>query len=226
MSATVPPRSAPNELEFRTHERISAIGASAWAAIVGEDCLPFLRYEWLVALEDTGCIEPSRGWLAMHVAAYEDGELVAVAPCYVKGNSEGEFVFDHAWARYAEGSLRTEYYPKLIVAVPFTPATGPRLLVKPGADEARITRGFAQALRLIAERISASGVHVLFPTLAQAEALDGAGYLQRHGVQFHWRNAGYQKFEDFLGRFSSKRRNQIRREMREMLAKRARKKDK
>jgi predicted N-acyltransferase len=212
----VPARPTSNELEFRTHERIREIGEPAWRGLAGEDCLPFLRYEWLAALEDTGCIAPSRGWLAMHVAAYQDGELVGVAPCYVKGNSEGEFVFDHAWARYAEGSLRTEYYPKLVVAVPFTPATGPRLLIKAGADEARITRGFADALTQIAQRISASGVHVLFPEQKQVAALEGAGYLQRHGVQFHWRNAGYAKFDDFLARFSSKRRNQIRREMREM----------
>jgi uncharacterized protein len=212
----VPPRADPLELSFRTHETIRDIGEVAWRALAGEDCLPFLRYEWLAALEDTGCIEPSRGWLAMHVAAYVGEDLVGVAPCYVKGNSEGEFVFDHAWARYAEGSLRREYYPKLIVAVPFTPATGPRLLIKPGADAARITQGFAQALPQIAERVSASGVHVLFPDRAQADAFEAAGYLPRHGVQFHWQNAGYQKFEDFLARFSSKRRNQIKREMREM----------
>lgn len=204
------------ELEFRTHERVAEIGEPAWRKLAGEDCPPFLRYEWLSALEDTGCIEPSRGWLAMHIAAYLAGELVAVAPCYVKGNSEGEFVFDHAWARYAQASLRSEYYPKLIVAVPFTPATGPRILISAGADAERITRGFAEALKQITERVSASGVHVLFPERAQAEAFEKAGYLQRHGLQFHWRNAGYQKLDDFLGRFTSKRRNQIRREMREM----------
>jgi len=185
-------------------------------SLAGEDCLPFLRYEWLAALEDTGCIEPDRGWLALHLAAYDGDELVGVAPTYVKGNSEGEFVFDHAWARYAEGSLRSEYYPKLIVAVPFTPATGPRLLIKPGADRARITSGFAEALKQVAERISASGVHVLFPECAQAEQLTSSGYVERHGVQYHWRNAGYERLDDFLARFNSKRRNQIRREMREM----------
>ncbi|HEY4102593.1 MAG TPA: GNAT family N-acetyltransferase [Polyangiaceae bacterium] len=211
-------RSNSYELEFRTHERVSEIGEAAWRAVAGEHCLPFLRYEWLAALEETGCIEPSRGWLAMHVAAYLNGDIVAIAPAYVKGNSEGEFVFDHSWARYAEGSLRVEYYPKLVVAVPFTPATGPRILIKPGADldEPRILRGFADALQQIAERISVSGVHVLFPESAQASAFEDAGYAQRLGVQFHWQNAGYGKFEDFLARFSSKRRNQIKREMREM----------
>ena len=86
------------ELEFRTHERVSQIGASAWAELAGPDCPPFLRYEWISALEDSGCIDPDRGWLAMHLAAYQGGKLVAVAPCYVKGNSEGEFIFDHSFA--------------------------------------------------------------------------------------------------------------------------------
>jgi len=212
----VPSREPIADLEFRTHERIASIGASAWSALAGEDCPPFLRYEWLSALEDTGCIEPSRGWLAMHVAAYRAGELVAVAPAYVKGNSEGEFVFDHSFARYAQNNLRIDYYPKLILAVPFTPATGPRVLIKAGVDSSAILRGFAAALPQIAERIGASGCHVLFPEQAQAERFEAAGYLPRHGVQYHWRNAGYQTMDDFLARFSSKRRNQIRREMREM----------
>jgi len=204
------------ELEIRTHERISSIGANAWRSLAGEDCLPFLRYEWLSALEETGCIEPSRGWLSMHVAAYREGELVAVAPAYVKGNSEGEFVFDHSFARYARGNLGIEYYPKLIVAVPFTPATGPRILVKPGQDSVAIVRSFALALPRIAERIGATSCHLLFPEVAQSDCFEAAGYLPRHGLQFHWRNPGYRSFEDFLARFNSKRRNQIRREMREM----------
>jgi uncharacterized protein len=152
----------------------------------------------------------------MHLAAYREGELVAVAPAYVKGNSEGEFVFDHSFARYAQGNLRIDYYPKLIVAVPFTPATGPRVLIKADQDSAEILRGFASALPQVAERIGASSCHVLFPEPAQCAAFEAEGYLPRHGLQFHWRNPGYRSFEDFLARFNSKRRNQIRREMREM----------
>jgi uncharacterized protein len=212
----VSPRAPTADLEFRTHERISSIGASAWRTVAGEECLPFLRYEWLSALEDTGCIDPSRGWLAMHLAAYREGELVAVAPAYVKGNSEGEFVFDHSFARYAQGNLRIAYYPKLVVAVPFTPATGPRVLIKPGLDSAAILRGFARALPQLAERLGVSGCHVLFPDGSQAESFEEEGYLPRHGLQYHWHNAGYQTLDDFLARFNSKRRNQIRREMREM----------
>jgi len=212
----VPPRASFADLEFRTHSHISDIGASAWQRLAGPDCPPFLRYEWLSALEDTGCIDPARGWLAMHIAAYSEGELVGAAPAYVKGNSEGEFVFDHSFARYAQGALRIDYYPKLLVAVPFTPATGPRILTLPGPDAPRIFAGFAQALPQIAERLGASGTHVLFPEQAQADAFSAAGYLPRHGLQYHWRNVGYRTFDDFLARFTSKRRNQIRREMREM----------
>ncbi len=131
-----------------------------------------MRYEWLSALEDTGCIDPSRGWLAMHIAAYSAGELVGVAPAYIKGNSEGEFVFDHSFARYAQGNLRIDYYPKLIVAVPFTPATGPRFLLKPGVDAQRLLAGFASALPQLSERLGVSGAHVLFPDRAQADALE------------------------------------------------------
>ncbi len=210
----MPPPST--DLEFRTHERISELGARAWQELAGDDCPPFLRYEWLSALEDSGCIVPDRGWLAMHVGAYAAGQLVGVAPCYVKGNSEGEFVFDHSFARYAQGTLRIPYYPKLVAAVPFTPATGPRFLIRAGADAVRIAAGFGAALPQIAQSIGASGAHVLFPERSQADALVAVGYLPRHGVQYHWRNAGYRTFEDFLARFSSKRRNQIRREMREM----------
>jgi hypothetical protein len=175
-----------------------------------------LRYEWLSALEESGCIEPSRGWRSLHVAAYSAGELLAVAPAYLKGNSEGEFVFDHSFARYAQGALRIDYYPKLVVAVPFTPASGPRILVKPGADSERVIAGFAAALPRIAASVGASGAHVLFPEREQANVLERAGYLPRHGLQYHWRNASYGSFDDFLARFTSKRRNQIRREMREM----------
>ncbi|MES1175442.1 MAG: GNAT family N-acetyltransferase [Myxococcales bacterium] len=212
----MPSPSSAVELEFRTHERIKDIGESAWQELAGPECLPFLRYEWLSALEDTGCIDPARGWLAMHIGAYSAGELVGVAPAYIKGNSEGEFVFDHSFARYAQGNLRIEYYPKLIVAVPFTPATGPRFLVKPTADRERVLQGFAAALPQIAEKLGVSGAHVLFPEREQADALAALGYLERHGVQYHWRNARYATFDDFLARFTSKRRNQIKREMREM----------
>jgi predicted N-acyltransferase len=155
-----------------------------------------------------------RGWQPFHVTLHEGGELVGAAPLYVKGSSEGEFVFDQGWADFCQGRLGVRYYPKLLSAVPFTPATAPRLLVRDGADGSRLLLAFARGLEELTARLGLSSAHVLFPDAAQASALERAGLAHRHGVQYHWRNEGYATFEDFLSRFTSKRRNQIRREMR------------
>jgi predicted N-acyltransferase len=204
------------ELSLRTHESIRSIGRARWNELCSPDESPQLSFEWLDALERTGCVGAERGWLPMHVTLEQGGEIVAAAPAYLKGNSEGEFVFDHSWARFAEGSLGIEYYPKLVVAVPFTPATGPRLLLRPGTDRTLVVRAFAQGLALLCKEFSASGAHVLFLRPEQAAELRQAGLVERYGVQFHWHNHGYGSFDDFLARFSSKHRNQIRRERREM----------
>lgn len=161
---------------------------------------------------------PERGWMPFHLVVRRAGKLVACAPAYVKGNSEGEFVFDHGWARFCEASLGKEYYPKLIFAIPFTPATGPRFLVAPGESRAALYPVLAEAIRKLAEKLDVSSAHVLFPPRGEAEALAARGFARRVGVQFQWHNAGYGSFDDFLSRFSSKRRNQIRRERREILA--------
>jgi uncharacterized protein len=158
------------------------------------------------------------GWLPQHLSLHRDGKLLALAPAYVKGNSEGEFVFDHAWARYCYESLGAEYFPKLIVAVPFTPATGPRVIHGPDADPVEVHAALAQGLKRLIDTAGLSGGHVLFVTDSAAEQLERAGLSRRYGVQYHWRNAGYVRFDDFLARFSSKRRNQIRRERREIAA--------
>ncbi|HEY3493906.1 MAG TPA: GNAT family N-acetyltransferase, partial [Polyangiaceae bacterium] len=145
---------------------------------------------------------------------YRSGELVAAAPAYVKGNSEGEFVFDHAWANFAEGTLGVRYYPKLVAAVPFTPATGPRLLIRAGEAEAPLYEGLVRALSAVCESAELSSAHVLFPRPEEAGKLAGLGLLERHGVQFQWHNPGYASFDEFLARFSAKRRHQIRYERR------------
>ena len=201
-------------IELRTHESIADIGAAEWDALAGDEAPPFVTWPWLDALEKTGCVRPERGWLPMHVTIHIDGVLAAAAPAYVKGNSEGEFVFDHSWARFCGGQLGRDYYPKLIVAVPFTPATGPRLLVADGFDRKRIVDAFASGLGQLMDRVGLSSVHVLFPGAEEARELVSAGMAHRHGVQYHWRNADYGSFDDFLARFNSKRRNQIRRERR------------
>jgi len=203
-------------MEIQTHASIRELGEAEYRSLVRPETPPFLRFEWLDALERTGCVAPERGWLPMHLSLRRGGKLLAAAPAYAKGNSEGEFVFDHSWARFAQTELGLPYYPKLVVAVPFTPATGPRLLFGPGAPEAEIYDAFAVALARIAERAGLSGAHVLFASEDQATALAQRGLLERHGVQFHWTNAGYATFDDFLARFDAKRRHQIRRERREL----------
>ncbi|HEX6274683.1 MAG TPA: GNAT family N-acetyltransferase [Polyangiaceae bacterium] len=203
-------------IEIQTYASVRELGEAEYRALVRPETPPFLRFEWLDALERTGCVAPERGWLPMHLGLRVGGELVAAAPAYAKGNSEGEFVFDHAWARFAQGEVGVRYYPKLVVAVPFTPATGPRLLVKAGAPEAALFDAFTVGLARICEEAKLSGAHVLFPSEEQSRALAERGLLERHGVQYHWHNAGYATFDEFLARFDAKRRHQIRRERREL----------
>jgi predicted N-acyltransferase len=207
---------AESAFELRTHESLRDLGEAAYRSLTDEDTPPFLRFEWLDALERTGCVAPERGWLPMHLSLHSGGELVAAAPAYVKGNSEGEFVFDHAWARFAQTTLGVRYYPKLVVAVPFTPATGPRVLMRKGAPRENVLAAFASGLSELCERARLSSAHVLFPPADEAEALAERGLQHRHGVQYHWHNAGYADFDAFLARFDSKRRHQIKRERREL----------
>jgi len=202
-------------LDVRVHASIRDLPEAAWDALDGVRAAPFLTHAWLEALETTGCVGEGTGWQPHHLSFWEGDRLLGAAPAYLKENSEGEFVFDWAWASAAQRA-RIPYYPKLIVAVPFTPATAARLLVADPADRARLLPVLADVLRKIVAAEDLSSAHVLFPTEGEADALARAGLAHRYGVQFHWRNAGYTTFEDYLGRFSSKRRNQIRRERKEM----------
>lgn len=198
-------------MELRTHASIRSVGEKEWRRL-SAGAPPFLGYDWLDALEQTGCVRPERGWLPMHVTVSENDELLAVVPTYAKGNSEGEFVFDHGWARFAEERLGIEYFPKLICAVPFTPATGSRILLADPAQRERVSAVLGIGLGQLARRSGASSAHVLFSNTEEADALERAGMLRRAGIQFHWQNAGYATFDDFLSRFTSKRRHQIKRE--------------
>jgi predicted N-acyltransferase len=202
-------------IEMRVHESMRDVDPAAWDRLVGPDVPPFLSHAFLDALERAGCVTPERGWLPMHLTLWEDQELVGASPAYVKGNSEGEFVFDFGWADFAE-RLKIRYYPKLLLAVPFTPATGPRVLVRREADAERMAFAVAEGVHRLVDEHRISGAHVLFLPPEQAEQFDRAGFVQRLGVQYQWQNQGYGSFDDFLSTFSSKRRNQIRRERREM----------
>jgi predicted N-acyltransferase len=206
--------------EFRTHRSIREFSTTAWNELLGHDPEPFLRWEFLDALEVTGCVEPSVGWAPLLLSLHHAGRLVAACPAYVKGNSEGEFVFDQSWAHFSETSLGIDYYPKLIVACPFTPATGRRILITnerdPSFEHSAVIRAFADGIRRVVEGFGLSSAHVLFPREPELGHWVDAGLAPRVGVQYHWTNQGYATFDDFLGRYNSKRRHQVKRERKEM----------
>ncbi|ARJ64323.1 hypothetical protein WV31_00730 [Magnetospirillum sp. ME-1] len=190
---------------------ISEVSAAEWDSCAGEGN-PFIRHAFLDAMERSGSASSATGWLPRHILVRDgEGRLLAAAPLYLKSHSFGEYVFDWSWAQAFERAGGS-YYPKLQCAVPFTPVTGPRLLVRAGEDAALLRRVLASAMVELARRSGASSVHVTFPTQAEYEGLGQAGYLQRLGSQYHWRNDGYQSFDDFLGRLSSRKRKQIRKE--------------
>ena len=197
----------------RVLERVGEVASADWDALVGEDSSPFVEHRWLEALEETGCVGGDTGWIPAHLTLWRGEKLVAAAASYVKGNSEGKFVFDWGWADAAHRS-GIRYYPKIVVAVPFTPATGDRVLVGPGEDRARAVGILASAARDWQKKIQASSVHVLFPREDEARAWEASGYLRRDSFQFHWFRGNARTFDDYLARFSSKQRNQIKREIR------------
>lgn len=198
---------------LRVLERVRDVDPETWNALLAEDSSPFVEHAWLDMLEETGCVGGDTGWTAAHLSLWRGERLVAVAPSYFKENSEGEFVFDWAWADFAK-RIRVPYYPKIVVSVPFTPATGGRVLVAPGEDRELLTRIVAQAARQACPQVGASSVHVLFPNENEMPAWERSGYLRREGFQFHWFRGSDTTFEGYLARFSSKQRNQIKRELR------------
>lgn len=207
-------------LELTVAHSIRDASEAEWGTLAGEDSSPFVEWTWLDCLEEAGCVGSARGgastdhasgWFSCHLMLRREGELIAAAPAYLKGNSEGEFVFDWSWADLAS-RIRTPYYPKLIVAVPFSPVTGERVLVKQGEDRGALTSLLARAARDVAGKLGAHGTHVLFPKEDEASLWEAAGYLARLGVQYHWHNRGYATWEDYLASFNSKRRHQIKRE--------------
>ncbi len=200
-------------MQVSVHESLSAFGAEEWNAL-GGDANPCLSHEFLIALERHGCLGERHGWLPRPFAVRAPGgRLLGAAPAYLKYNSYGEFVFDWAWAdAYQRHGL--EYYPKLIVAVPYTPAPGRRLLVAPGEDFEAVASALQQAVGEYARARNLSGVHWLFTTDEEIDLLSAGGLLRRMGCQYHWHNEGYADFEAFLGRFASRKRKKLRRERR------------
>jgi uncharacterized protein len=176
---------------------------------------PLASHAFLRALETSGCVGPGTGWEPTHLVVRDAGaRLVGAMPLYVKYDSRGEFVFDWGWAEAYERAGRP-YYPKLVAAIPFTPATGPRFFVEPGATSRRaLIEALLQSAQAVATDIGASSIHVLFPTADDGQVLADARYLCRKGCQFHWRNRQYADFDAFLAQFTSEKRKKVRRERR------------
>ena len=199
----------------RVVDRIGTVDAAQWDACAGGDN-PFVSHAFLAALEDSGSVRAETGWLPQHLLVEDAaGGLCAAAPMYLKGHSYGEYVFDHGWAAAYERA-GGHYYPKLQVAIPFTPVPGPRLLVRPGPSAEAVRRTLILAMVEVARRHEVSSLHVTFATEADARALAAAGLMLRTGYQFHWNNSGYDSFEDFLAALSSRKRKAIRKERREV----------
>lgn len=199
-------------LRAETVSRISGIDPAEWSRLDTEGN-PFVSHAFLAALERSGCVGDGTGWEPVYLTLRDDSGLAAAAPAWIKVHSYGEFVFDFAWAQaYARHGLR--YYPKLVVAAPFTPATGPRLLVRHGLDHAAVAPALLTALAEVADRAGLSSTHVLFPRDADRAALSGEDWLLRRDCQFHWSNRGYRSFDDFLDGFTSEKRKKARRERR------------
>lgn len=196
---------------------ITDIDAAEWDSLVGGDGSPFLEWDWLASLEESGCVRADTGWAPHHLVARQGGRLVAAMPLYLKSHSQGEFVFDHGWADAARRA-GIRYYPKLLAAVPFTPAAGRRLLTHPAHPRAPLMDLLAAALRELCAANGISSAHVNFCADDEIEPLARAGFLHREGIQFHWSNRGYATFDDYLRNLKHKRRNQIRRERRELAA--------
>jgi predicted N-acyltransferase len=225
---------AAKEVTLRVANAIGDVPAAEWDACANPSPLPdnaedpegaskleynpFISHDFLSSLELSGSVRSRAGWQPMHLLTEEPGgHLLGAVPCYVKSHSQGEYVFDHGWADAFERA-GGDYYPKLQVAVPFTPAAGRRLLVRPGPQAEAVRGALGDALADICKRSNSSSVHVTFLTEDEWRFLGTRGYLLRTHRQFHWENPGYGSFDEFLAALSSRKRKTIRREREDALA--------
>jgi hypothetical protein len=209
--------------EVRAVGSVDDLDAVAWDAL-DHGPSPFLRHGFLRALEESGSIDPlgtrpsallarrRSGWTSVYLLAERAGRLVGAVAAFLKSHSYGEYIFDWGWASAAErAGLR--YYPKLVIAAPHTPATGPRILLAPGVEDAEaVSAGLIAAVRALADDTECSSIHWLFCTATEQARLEAAGYLARDTLQFHWRNRGYASFDEFLAALKSRKRKQLRKE--------------
>lgn len=203
----------PRQFEVALVEGIKRVPRECWQALVAEDDSPFVEWDWLYVLEQSKSAVRRSGWAPCHllVRERETGATLAACPLYLKSHSMGEFVFDDAWAEAAERAA-IPYYPKLLVGIPFTPHGGRRFLTAAGADRARLVEILGRALIELCAENRFSSVHVNFCAADEARALSGLGFIERLGYQYHWRNASFASFEDYLCGLRSKRRSAVRHE--------------
>jgi len=207
------------EARIRVLASLSEIPADQWDACASGGTgrpEPFVSHAFLSALEETGCASPRTGWMPQHLVLDDaEGQAAGVVPAYLKSHSLGEYVFDHAWAD-AYSRAGGEYYPKVQIAVPFTPVTGRRFLLRDPEDPAGL-RALVAGVRELVKLRKASSAHVTFATEAEWKALGEIGFLQRTDRQFHWSNAGYGCYDDFLAALASRKRKALKKERREAL---------
>lgn len=195
--------------EIHTHASIADIGKERWTGLSQHD-YPFMRYEFLEALESSDSVTGDTGWQPLHVEVQSEGETQLLLPLYLKYHSWGEYVFDWSWAEAFERAGK-QYYPKLLNAIPFTPATGARWLSRLSDEQSSSL--VAEILRKLCHEYRLESAHILFPK-TQAADLTGAGMMQRQGCQYHWYNQGFESFDDFLATFNARKRKDVRKERR------------
>jgi predicted N-acyltransferase len=211
--------SAACAAQIEVLSQVADIPAQAWDACANPDPArhdPFVTHAFLKALEDAGTVGGRTGWTPRHLVLRRAGEIAGCAPCYLKAHSQGEYVFDHSWA---EAFMRAggRYYPKLQIAIPFTPVPGRRLLVRPDASSDDHERMLAAGAAEMAKRQRLSGVHITFLSEGEWQRLGAQGFLQRTDQQFHWTNAGYDTFDDYLASLASRKRKAMRKEREQAL---------
>ena len=208
--------SSSTKIAVRAVASVADLDAAGWDGLSHGDS-PFLRLGFLRALEESGSIDPATakkrrsGWSSLYLLAEQAGRLVGAVPAFLKEHSYGEYIFDWGWASAAQrAGLR--YYPKLVIAAPATPATGPRLLVAPGADAEPVRAALIAGVRAVADDAECSSIHWLFCTAEEQALLGEHGFFPRASMQFHWYNRSYKTFDDFLGQLKSRKRKQLRKE--------------
>jgi uncharacterized protein len=205
---------ATSDMTFRIVRKVSEVRRQDWDPLAGE-ASPFVKWDWLDILERTDCVSENTGWMPHHLLVERGGKIIGACPMYLKLHSMGEFIFDYEWAEAAH-RLGIQYYPKMLVGVPFTPVMGRRFLTAAGENRFQLVSHMGQALSKIAHDNKISSVHVNFCLDDERQALEAVGFLSRLGIQFHWQNHSFASFEDYLGSFRSDRRNKIKRERREI----------